>query len=149
MVPSCDPQPSAQTPHDGQSQSNFTLSRRGTRTSFTFRKIRRDPCRCGENIIQTTGHEILSSKQLFSFCLSSSFHQPSPPSVTVRRHRQPLNHRSPRYPLARLMQLIWKRNTSTECTTPSLPISAALVIRPGPVCAAFCARSPLAACLPT
>lgn len=42
VVPSCEP-------HDNQSQSSWTLSRRGTRTSFTFRKIRHEPCRCGES----------------------------------------------------------------------------------------------------
>lgn len=30
--------------------SNLTLSRRGTRTSLTFRKIRHIPCNCGEYV---------------------------------------------------------------------------------------------------
>ncbi|XP_056906672.1 alkylated DNA repair protein alkB homolog 8 isoform X2 [Takifugu flavidus] len=47
VVPSCDPQSSAPVPTDNQTQSRLTLSRRGTRTSFTFRRIRHEPCRCG------------------------------------------------------------------------------------------------------
>ncbi|CAN9511570.1 unnamed protein product [Ophioblennius macclurei] len=43
MVPACDPQSPAADPG---SQSQLTLSKRGTRTSFTFRKIRHEPCRC-------------------------------------------------------------------------------------------------------
>ncbi|XP_070685529.1 tRNA (carboxymethyluridine(34)-5-O)-methyltransferase alkbh8 [Pempheris klunzingeri] len=45
MVPACDPQSPARG-RDLVTHSNLTLSKRGTRTSFTFRKIRRDPCRC-------------------------------------------------------------------------------------------------------
>ncbi|XP_076590483.1 tRNA (carboxymethyluridine(34)-5-O)-methyltransferase alkbh8 [Chaetodon auriga] len=45
MVPACDPQSPAHTPGLG-THSNLTLSKRDTRTSFTFRKIRREPCRC-------------------------------------------------------------------------------------------------------
>ncbi|XP_074535698.1 tRNA (carboxymethyluridine(34)-5-O)-methyltransferase alkbh8 [Halichoeres trimaculatus] len=41
-LPACDPQPSA----DFGTHSNLTLSKRGTRTSFTFRKIRNTPCDC-------------------------------------------------------------------------------------------------------
>ncbi|XP_035011135.1 alkylated DNA repair protein alkB homolog 8 [Hippoglossus stenolepis] len=46
MVPVCDPQSSAHSASDIGSNSNLTLSKRGTRTSFTFRKIRHEPCRC-------------------------------------------------------------------------------------------------------
>uniref|UniRef100_A0A8C9YMS0 tRNA (carboxymethyluridine(34)-5-O)-methyltransferase n=1 Tax=Sander lucioperca TaxID=283035 RepID=A0A8C9YMS0_SANLU len=45
MVPVCDPQSPAHTPDLG-TRSNLTLYKRGTRTSFTFRKIRHEPCRC-------------------------------------------------------------------------------------------------------
>uniref|UniRef100_A0A3P9GWS5 tRNA (carboxymethyluridine(34)-5-O)-methyltransferase n=2 Tax=Oryzias latipes TaxID=8090 RepID=A0A3P9GWS5_ORYLA len=38
--------PRADAPTEPGIQSNLTLSRRGTRTSFTFRKIRHEPCRC-------------------------------------------------------------------------------------------------------
>lgn len=141
VVPSCEP-------HDNQSQSSWTLSRRGTRTSFTFRKIRHEPCRCGESRHPLTSGHVIWNGQLFSSCLSPSnpsSSQPSPLSVTVRRPHQPLKHRSPHCPPVILMQLIWKKNTCTECTTPSLPISAALAIRPGPVCANSYPRSPLAA----
>uniref|UniRef100_A0A3Q4H912 AlkB homolog 8, tRNA methyltransferase n=1 Tax=Neolamprologus brichardi TaxID=32507 RepID=A0A3Q4H912_NEOBR len=48
MVPACEQQsPDHVTPEPG-TRSNLTLSKRGTRTSFTFRKIRPEPCRCGE-----------------------------------------------------------------------------------------------------
>lgn len=50
MVPTCDPQSSAPTTPDVKSHGGLTLSKRGTRTSFTFRKIRHEPCRCGENL---------------------------------------------------------------------------------------------------
>ncbi|XP_044059506.1 alkylated DNA repair protein alkB homolog 8 [Siniperca chuatsi] len=46
MVPACDPQSPAHTTPDLRTRGNLTLSKRGTRTSFTFRKIRREPCRC-------------------------------------------------------------------------------------------------------
>uniref|UniRef100_A0A672G0C1 Fe2OG dioxygenase domain-containing protein n=1 Tax=Salarias fasciatus TaxID=181472 RepID=A0A672G0C1_SALFA len=46
MVPARDPQSPAQTATDPGTQSQLTLSKRGTRTSFTFRKIRHKPCRC-------------------------------------------------------------------------------------------------------
>uniref|UniRef100_UPI0037E70F68 alkylated DNA repair protein alkB homolog 8 n=1 Tax=Semicossyphus pulcher TaxID=241346 RepID=UPI0037E70F68 len=46
MVPACDPQSPAHTTPDVGTSSNLTLSKRGTRTSFTFRKIRHEPCRC-------------------------------------------------------------------------------------------------------
>uniref|UniRef100_A0A3B5ASM3 tRNA (carboxymethyluridine(34)-5-O)-methyltransferase n=1 Tax=Stegastes partitus TaxID=144197 RepID=A0A3B5ASM3_9TELE len=46
MVPACDPQSPAHARPDLGTHSNLTLSKRGTRTSFTFRKIRHDPCRC-------------------------------------------------------------------------------------------------------
>ncbi|XP_028275349.1 alkylated DNA repair protein alkB homolog 8 isoform X2 [Parambassis ranga] len=45
MVPACDPQSPAYKPDLG-THSNLTLSKRGTRTSFTFRKIRYEPCGC-------------------------------------------------------------------------------------------------------
>nr|XP_020475654.1 alkylated DNA repair protein alkB homolog 8 isoform X2 [Monopterus albus] len=41
MVPACDPQFSAHG-----TNSSLTLSKRGIRTSFTFRKIRHEPCCC-------------------------------------------------------------------------------------------------------
>ncbi|XP_069545028.1 alkylated DNA repair protein alkB homolog 8 [Brachyistius frenatus] len=47
MVPACDPQSPARTTPGLGTHSNLTLSKRGTRTSFTFRKIRHEPCRCG------------------------------------------------------------------------------------------------------
>ncbi|KAG7226011.1 hypothetical protein INR49_018621 [Caranx melampygus] len=47
MVPACDPQSSpAHTSSDLGTNRNLTLSKRGTRTSFTFRKIRHKPCCC-------------------------------------------------------------------------------------------------------
>ncbi|XP_040903307.1 alkylated DNA repair protein alkB homolog 8 [Toxotes jaculatrix] len=46
MVPTCDPQSHVGTASDHGTNSNLTLSKRGTRTSFTFRKIRHEPCRC-------------------------------------------------------------------------------------------------------
>ncbi|XP_039987691.1 alkylated DNA repair protein alkB homolog 8 [Xiphias gladius] len=46
MVPACDPQSPAHTTSDHGTNSNLTLSKRGIRTSFTFRKIRHKPCRC-------------------------------------------------------------------------------------------------------
>lgn len=51
-VPSDDPQSSISPTH-------LTLTKRGTRTSFTFRKIRHAPCRCGE---------ILRTLTLSEFC---------------------------------------------------------------------------------
>ncbi|XP_033486468.2 tRNA (carboxymethyluridine(34)-5-O)-methyltransferase alkbh8 [Epinephelus lanceolatus] len=45
-VPACDPQSLAHTTPDLGTHSNLTLSKRGTRTSFTFRKIRHEPCCC-------------------------------------------------------------------------------------------------------
>ncbi|XP_041851484.1 alkylated DNA repair protein alkB homolog 8 [Melanotaenia boesemani] len=44
MVPACEPHSAAHTTSD--LGSSLTLSKRGTRTSFTFRKIRHEPCRC-------------------------------------------------------------------------------------------------------
>ncbi|XP_017286518.1 alkylated DNA repair protein alkB homolog 8 [Kryptolebias marmoratus] len=44
LVPACEP-PSHTSPDFG-TQSGLTLSKRGTRTSFTFRKIRHEPCCC-------------------------------------------------------------------------------------------------------
>ncbi|KAF7662152.1 hypothetical protein LDENG_00243880 [Lucifuga dentata] len=58
MVPACSPQCPAQT------TSDVTLSKRGTRTSFTFRKIRHAPCRCA----------------FPSACDSQGAPSPSPPS---------------------------------------------------------------------
>ncbi|XP_026155209.1 alkylated DNA repair protein alkB homolog 8 [Mastacembelus armatus] len=46
MVPSCDPQSSADITPGLRTNSNLTLSKRDTRTSFTFRKIRHEPCLC-------------------------------------------------------------------------------------------------------
>uniref|UniRef100_A0A3Q1HRX3 tRNA (carboxymethyluridine(34)-5-O)-methyltransferase n=1 Tax=Anabas testudineus TaxID=64144 RepID=A0A3Q1HRX3_ANATE len=46
MVPACDPQSSAHTTSVRGTNSSLTLNKRGTRTSFTFRKIRHDPCHC-------------------------------------------------------------------------------------------------------
>ncbi|KAI4815854.1 hypothetical protein KUCAC02_005981 [Chaenocephalus aceratus] len=46
MVPACDPQSFGDTTPDLRTSSNLTLSKRGTRTSLTFRKIRNEPCRC-------------------------------------------------------------------------------------------------------
>ncbi|XP_061923234.1 alkylated DNA repair protein alkB homolog 8-like [Entelurus aequoreus] len=45
-VPACDPQCTAHTTCDLGALKQLTLSRRATRTSFTFRKIRHGPCRC-------------------------------------------------------------------------------------------------------
>ncbi|KAK0142666.1 Alkylated DNA repair protein alkB 8 [Merluccius polli] len=46
MVPACDPQPPAAITPDLGHLGNLTLSKRATRTSFTFRRIRRSPCQC-------------------------------------------------------------------------------------------------------
>ncbi|KAK1900289.1 Alkylated DNA repair protein alkB like 8 [Dissostichus eleginoides] len=46
MVPACEPQSFGDTTPDLRTSSNLTLSKRGTRTSLTFRKIRHEPCRC-------------------------------------------------------------------------------------------------------
>ncbi|XP_015244795.1 PREDICTED: alkylated DNA repair protein alkB homolog 8 isoform X1 [Cyprinodon variegatus] len=46
LVPAGEPQSSADSEADLSSHSGLTLSRRGTRTSFTFRKIRQEPCCC-------------------------------------------------------------------------------------------------------
>ncbi|XP_068440200.1 alkylated DNA repair protein alkB homolog 8 [Clinocottus analis] len=46
MVPACDPQSPAPTTPDISTYRSLTLSKRGTRTSFTFRKIRHEPCGC-------------------------------------------------------------------------------------------------------
>uniref|UniRef100_A0A3Q2NUW0 tRNA (carboxymethyluridine(34)-5-O)-methyltransferase n=2 Tax=Fundulus heteroclitus TaxID=8078 RepID=A0A3Q2NUW0_FUNHE len=45
LVPACEPRSAAPEP-DVSSHSGLTLSKRGTRTSFTFRKIRHQPCCC-------------------------------------------------------------------------------------------------------
>uniref|UniRef100_A0A3Q4H8Z9 tRNA (carboxymethyluridine(34)-5-O)-methyltransferase n=1 Tax=Neolamprologus brichardi TaxID=32507 RepID=A0A3Q4H8Z9_NEOBR len=51
MVPACEQQsPDHVTPEPG-TRSNLTLSKRGTRTSFTFRKIRPEPCRCAPSTL--------------------------------------------------------------------------------------------------
>uniref|UniRef100_A0A8C7FXR6 tRNA (carboxymethyluridine(34)-5-O)-methyltransferase n=1 Tax=Oncorhynchus kisutch TaxID=8019 RepID=A0A8C7FXR6_ONCKI len=47
VVPACDPKSPAAVTSDLSNHSNLTLSRRGTRTSLTFRKVRRTPCDCG------------------------------------------------------------------------------------------------------
>ncbi|XP_022604197.1 alkylated DNA repair protein alkB homolog 8 [Seriola dumerili] len=46
VVPACDPESPAHTTSDLGPNRNLTLSKRGTRTSFTFRKIRHELCRC-------------------------------------------------------------------------------------------------------
>lgn len=46
MVPACELQSPAHTEPELGTHSNLTLSKRGTRTSFTFRKIRLEPCHC-------------------------------------------------------------------------------------------------------
>ncbi|XP_054651187.1 alkylated DNA repair protein alkB homolog 8 [Dunckerocampus dactyliophorus] len=46
MVTACDPQYAPPTTCDLGALNQLTLSKRGTRTSFTFRKIRRGPCCC-------------------------------------------------------------------------------------------------------
>ncbi|XP_041652260.1 alkylated DNA repair protein alkB homolog 8 [Cheilinus undulatus] len=46
MVPAFDPQFPPLTTTEIGTHSNLTLSKRGTRTSFTFRKIRHEPCDC-------------------------------------------------------------------------------------------------------
>ena len=48
VVPACDPQSPAIVTSDLSNHGNLTLSKRGTRTSLTFRKIRFTPCDCGE-----------------------------------------------------------------------------------------------------
>lgn len=148
MVPTCDPQPSAPTTPDVKSHGGLTLSKRGTRTSFTFRKIRHEPCCCGEN-----HHPPLFEDFAFchitpsSFLTSSLSLQPSPRPVTVKKLRsQHLDLPSLRCPPATLTLPTWRRSTSTECTTPSPPTSAALATRPGRAFATSCPRSPLAAC---
>ncbi|KAM8903176.1 tRNA (carboxymethyluridine(34)-5-O)-methyltransferase alkbh8 isoform 2-T2 [Spinachia spinachia] len=45
-VPACGPQSPAHTAPDLRAYSNLTLSKRDTRTSLTFRKIRHEPCGC-------------------------------------------------------------------------------------------------------
>ncbi|KAL6116236.1 alkbh8 [Pungitius sinensis] len=45
-VPACGPQSPARTAPDLSAYSNLTLSKRDTRTSLTFRKIRHEPCGC-------------------------------------------------------------------------------------------------------
>nr|XP_046172110.1 alkylated DNA repair protein alkB homolog 8 [Oncorhynchus gorbuscha] len=47
VVPACDPKSPAAVTSDLSNHSNLTLSRRDTRTSLTFRKVRRTPCDCG------------------------------------------------------------------------------------------------------
>ena len=49
-MPACDPQSPSLALPDVRTHSNLTLSKRGTRTSLTFRKIRHEPCRCGEDL---------------------------------------------------------------------------------------------------
>ena len=60
MVPASEPQSAAQTTCDLRTHSGLTLSKRGTRTSFTFRKIRHEPCRCGEIVGSKTAQLSLS-----------------------------------------------------------------------------------------
>ncbi|KAM6946007.1 tRNA (carboxymethyluridine(34)-5-O)-methyltransferase alkbh8 [Aplochiton taeniatus] len=65
MVPACEPECPAAGPCDLSSSSNLTLVKRGTRTSFTFRKIRQTPCDCA----------------FPSVCDSRSPPAPSPPAL--------------------------------------------------------------------
>lgn len=51
MVPASDSECPIHTTSNLGPPSNLTLSKRGTRTSFTFRKIRHGLCRCGEILI--------------------------------------------------------------------------------------------------
>uniref|UniRef100_A0A3P8Y5G1 Fe2OG dioxygenase domain-containing protein n=1 Tax=Esox lucius TaxID=8010 RepID=A0A3P8Y5G1_ESOLU len=46
VVPACDPESPVAVTSDFSNHSNLTLSRRGTRTSLTFRNVRRTPCDC-------------------------------------------------------------------------------------------------------
>ncbi|XP_061576269.1 alkylated DNA repair protein alkB homolog 8 [Cololabis saira] len=46
MVPALETQSAAKATSDLGTHSSLTLSKRGTRTSFTFRKIKHDLCRC-------------------------------------------------------------------------------------------------------
>ncbi|XP_068612791.1 alkylated DNA repair protein alkB homolog 8 [Brachionichthys hirsutus] len=46
VVPASHPQTPTPTMPDLRTRGDLTLRRRGTRTSFTFRKVRRGPCRC-------------------------------------------------------------------------------------------------------
>lgn len=66
MVPALQPQ------SDLGSSSSLTLSKRGTRTSFTFRKIRHEPCRCGEMVVYTEYH-ISTIIRVLSTVLQSKF----------------------------------------------------------------------------
>ncbi|XP_077578046.1 tRNA (carboxymethyluridine(34)-5-O)-methyltransferase alkbh8 isoform X2 [Stigmatopora nigra] len=69
MVPASDPQCLALTTCDHGPLNQLTLSKRGTRTSFTFRKIRIDPCRCAFPMVcDSQGAPSLPSS-------------PSPPSI--------------------------------------------------------------------
>lgn len=127
-VPSDDPQSSA-------SATPLTLTKRGTRTSFTFRRIRHEPCCCGEILHTLTLSEeevhpaslyFLSFPHLFlTHALSL---KPFPRPVTVRK---PPGRAPPRCPPAILTLPTWRRSMSIECTTPSPPTSVALATHPG------------------
>lgn len=56
MVPACDTEGPVAVTSD---PSSLTLNRRGTRTSFTFRRVRRAPCDCCESPLNEslTGEE--------------------------------------------------------------------------------------------
>lgn len=118
-VPSDDPQSSASPTH-------LTLTKRGTRTSFTFRRIRREPCRCGETLHSLRHSAPISFPDLSLRRALSP--QPFPRPVTVRR---PPGRAPPPCPPATLTPPTWRRSTSIECTTPSPPTSAAPATLPG------------------
>ncbi|XP_008423742.1 alkylated DNA repair protein alkB homolog 8 isoform X3 [Poecilia reticulata] len=64
LVPACETQSADHSEPDLGSHGDLTLSKRGTRTSFTFRKIRHEPCCCA----------------FPSACDSQGGSSPSPPS---------------------------------------------------------------------
>ncbi|KAF0030531.1 hypothetical protein F2P81_017262 [Scophthalmus maximus] len=75
MVPAHDPLSPSYTTSDGGTDRNLTLSKRGTRTSFTFRKIRHEPCRCA----------FLSACDSKGAISGPSSPPPSPPSLPCCR----------------------------------------------------------------
>lgn len=127
-VPSDDPQSSATPTH-------LTLTKRGTRTSFTFRRIRHEPCRCGEILRTLTASEdgvhpaSLYFLSFLTLALSLALSlQPFRRPVTVRK---PPGRAPPRCPPAILTPPTWRRSMSIECTMPSPPTSVALATPPG------------------
>lgn len=125
-VPSDDPQSSA-------SATPLTLTKRGTRTSFTFRRIRHEPCCCGEILhTLTLSEEEVHPASLYFLSFPHLFLTPSlkpfPRPVTVRK---PPGRAPPRCPPAILTLPTWRRSMSIECTTPSPPTSVALATHPG------------------